>query len=514
MANRSKIDSNTVGLAYAEEAIIGVLPGEQGQAGSPVWNRLLPNSYNDFGGETIKVAPTPINDSRQRRKGVTTDLNASGGINHDMTFTNLTNLMQGMMFASTREKGFEEPTAITVGVNDVYLVASTTGFLVGSLIKGQGFDDSTNNALNVVTVIVSDTSVEVSDLVVDASPATGSSINVVGVEGATGDIDVDVSGDLPVLTSTTLDFTTLGLIPGQWIFLGGDTAGDQFTGAVNNGFKRIRTIAANSLTIDKSDTTMTTEANTTSKIRIFFGDVLKNETGTEIVRRTYNVERTLGVPDPDQPSQVQSEVLVGSVPSEFSLNIPSADLLKADISFMSIDHQPRLASLGPKQSSVQIPVAAQEYNTSSDISRMRLAGVSNTDENPAALFAFVTEASITINNNVTANKAVGTLGAFEVTAGTFEVSGSITAYFSTVAAINSVRNNEDATLDIGFVQDNQGIIFDLPLISLGDGRLNVELDQAITLPLITDAASGEDIDVNLDHTLLITYFNHLPSAAS
>jgi hypothetical protein len=69
------------------------------------------------------------------------------------------------------------------------------------------------------------------------------------------------------------------------------------------------------------------------------------------------------------------------------------------------------------------------------------------------------------------------------------------------------------TLDIGFARDNQGIIFDLPLIALGDGRLSVEVDQPITLPLTTDAASGQDVDTNLDHTMLITYFNYLPNAA-
>jgi len=517
MAQVQKIDSNITGLAYAEEAQLGLLPGEGGLGGSPVWYRLEPNSYSDFGGEIVTVAPNPINPSRQRRKGVTTDLNATGGFNHNLTFQNLTHLMQGVMFADIRRKGRQAVTAVDIdGSNpDEYEVAATAGFLVNSLIKGIGFANSGNNGLHVVTAVTTNASVEVATglLTAEAAPPTGARIDVVGHQATSADIDVDVSGDLPAITSTTLNFTTLGLVPGQWVFVGGDTSGTRFVTAANNGFKRIRSIAANRLTFDKSFSAMSNETGTGITLRLFFGDVLRNETGSLIKRRTYNVERLLGAPDDANPSQIQSEVLKGAVPNEFTLNIPSADLVSADLAFVATDNEQREATVGPKQSSVQIFQSAKEYNTSSDVGRIRLSTVSQTDEAPAALFAYVTEATISINNNVTPNKAVGVLGAFEVTAGTFAVSGELTAYFSNVAAIQSVRNNADVTLDISFVKDNTGIVFDLPLIALGDGRLNVEIDQPITLPLTTDAATGQDVAQTLDHTLLITYFNYLPNAA-
>lgn len=511
MAQVNKIDSNITGLAYAEEACLGLLPGEgtPAQPGSPVWHRLNPNSYADFGGEISTVAPNPINPSRQRRKGVTTDLDASGGFAHNLTFANQTNLMQGVMFANIREKGVENPTAVT---STVYNVASTTGFVVGSLIEATGFTNSANNGIKVVTAVVANTSLAVAGLVAEASPPTGAQLKVVGVRASQGDVDVDASQDLPALTSTSLDFTTLGLVPGQWIYIGGATA-RQFGTAANNGFKRIRSVAASRIVLDKSDAAMVTENNSAQTIELYFGDVLRNESGSDIVRRSYNLERTLGAPDDSNPSQIQSEVLVGAVANEFTLNIPSADLVTTDFAFVATDHATRIASTGPKQTSVNDPEATPEYNTSSNIPFIRLAEVSETSENPDPLFAFVTEATLTINNNVSANKAIGTLGAFDVTAGTFEVSGSMTVYFADVAAQAAVRNNSDITLAIGMVRDNSGIIFDLPLISLGDARLNVELDEPITLPLTTDAASGQDVSDDLDHTLLISYFAYLPNAA-
>jgi hypothetical protein len=520
MAQVSKIDSNITGLAYAEEAALGYLPGEGGNAGTPTWYRLNPNSYNDFGGEVVTKAPNPINPSRQRRKGVTTDLNASGGFNHNLTFANLTDIMQGIMFADTRIKPEQVVTAVDVSLApDVYDVASTTGFLVGSLIIGRNFANSKNNALNVVTAVTADTSVGVADgqLVAEASPPATADIKVVGYEFTDGDALIDATGDLPVLKSNggLADFTTLGIVPGQWVYIGGDVAANTFTDATNNGFKRVRSVATTGITFDKSDAAMVADAGVAGKtIRLFFGDVLKNETGSLIKRRTYNVERTLGVPDTSNPAQVQSEVLVGAVPNEFTLNVPQADLANIDLTFVATDNVQRLATDGPKQSSVGVFAAASEYNTSSDIGRIRLSTVSSTNEAPSALFAYVTEAKLTVNNNVSPNKAVGVLGAFDVTAGTFEVSGSLTAYFATVEATQAVRNNADVTLDISFVKDNTALVYDIPLISLGDGRLKVEVDQPITLPLNTDAASGEDIDAtNLAHTLALTYFNYVPTAA-
>lgn len=507
----SKIDSNATGLRYAEEVSFKTLPG------SPVWNTLEPNTYQDFGGEPTLIAREPINDSRQRKKGVITDLDASGGINTDLTYNNLQDLMQGFFFADLRPKGEEIVTVVDVDATnpDEYQVASTTGFLVGNLIKGSNFLEDANNAVNEVTVIDPDVAVEVADgvLVDEPAPPADAQITVIGHVGASADIDVDVTGTFPALVSSSLDFTTLGLIEGEWIFIGGDTANSDFVAPANNGFKRIRTIAANRLEFDKSDLAMSDETGTSILLEMYFGRVLKNEATASIVRRTYNLERTLGAPDDAEPAEIQAEYVEGAVPSEMQFNIPGANKITVDLSFVGADSITIDGPTALKTGARPTLEDADAYNTSSDFSRIRMAQHTDGSEAPTPLFAFAEQLTISINNNVSPAKAVGTLGAFEVTAGTFQVGGSITAYFADVAAINAVRNNVDITLDMVLVKSNSGIVLDLPLIALGAGRPTVEKDQSVKLPLAMDAATAAKIDPNLDYTIMLVFFDYLPNAA-
>jgi hypothetical protein len=195
------------------------------------------------------------------------------------------------------------------------------------------------------------------------------------------------------------------------------------------------------------------------------------------------------------------------------LNIPTADKITADLSFIGTAHSTIDGATSLKAGTRPSLTESDAFNTSSDFSRIKLATVDSTDEAPTALFAFAQDITINLSNNLSPNKAIGTLGSFEVTAGTFAVSGDITAYFADVAGIAAVQANSNITLDIAMAKSNKGIVIDLPLISLGDGRPNVEQDEPITLPLSMDAATAALIDENTDYTLLMTFFDYLPTAA-
>jgi hypothetical protein len=644
MAEVEKIDSNSTGLRFCEEESMGVLPA----AADQVWYPLEPNSYSDFGGEVTTLARRPINASRQNQKGVVVDLDASGGLNQDLTQNNTTRLERGFFFADIREMFDTQSIDSAVSDVDSALAADDTYNLFNgddlaapkiqaqSLVLASGFDTAANNGVYVVNSIarvraigtltaaanVSDgdtvtigttvysfetgaldaaykvlvgatASDSLDNLIaaingaagsgtlyatgtvahtlvtaaagagdtmdvtaisygtggnaiattevaaqlswggatltggsaaidVDASltdelaPTSAARVQVVGYEFAVGTLDVSMASTLPrlVRASGAVDFTTLGLVAGQFIFIGGDAADEQFVTDANNGWARIHSLAAAYIELDKTTSTMVAEVGAALTIRIFHSKVLKNETAESdlIVAHSFQFERSLDKKDTAIAGK-QGEYLVGGYMNEYTMNTKQADKLNVDMTIVAIDNEQRTQAQGLKSATAPATAATlvseDAFNTTSHVARLRMTVLDPADANPTPLWGFCTEFTITINNNVTPAKAVSRLGAFAVTAGQFDVGGDITAYFSDVAAVSAVRANEDVSFDAIFARDNYGVAYDVPLCALGDARLNVEQDAPIMLPLSMSAAE----DRTFHHTLLKTFFNYLPDLA-
>lgn len=508
MALRNKVDSNETGLSIAKEVLgqPGVLPV------TPDWYSLEPNEYDDFGGEPTLLARRPINSSRQRKKGAIVDLAANGGFNQDLTNDNSQMLASGFMYANFREKTNEIVGEVTA---TGYVVADETLYFANMLIFASGFTNSANNGLKLVTSIDAGSSeVRASGLVVEGSPPATAKIVLVGIQGGAGNIDVDATGDFAEITSAVIDLESLDIIPGEMIFVGGDTSSLRFATAANNGIKRVRSVSPGGFVVDKSDLTMVTEASTTETVQIFFGRVLKNELADLIVRQSFQLERTMGAPEQTEPTEIQAEYVLGAFPNEMEVVIESADKINVNYSFVAITNDHRISTEGVKTGNRIATVESDAYNTSTDFSRIKMSIVSNSNEAPEPLFAYITELNLNINNNVSLNKAIGYLGGFDATIGLFEVSAEVTAYFTQVQSQQAIRNNSDVTLDFFVAKDNRGFAVDIPLIALGGGMPEVELDEPIMIPLEADAATAVKFGSAFDHTLLWVFFDYLPDLAS
>lgn len=626
----NKIDSNSTGLRFALENPDGTLPA------NPVWYPLEPNSYDKFGGAVKTVARNPINDTRQRKKGVVVDVDAKAGFEMDITAANTQLLMPSFMFAALRTKAESSVPSVT-NAGSVYAPAANgASYFANNLLFAKGFTNSVNNGLKKVTGTPAANSVPITTALADESSLNGI-ISRVGHEFGAGAATIDVSGALPRLiisgvtaaTGTLTDATALpangdtvtvngkvytfqtvltevdgnvkigatvaatminlrnainrnnvgvagtdfaaattahpsvtatstattvavsaivwgtpgngitttatgtaavwggatlsggtgrsmldlGLIIGEWVCIGDDPVGMSFANSQNNGLKRVRALDNVSLSFDKSTVTMVTDAGTAKTIRVFFGRVSKNEAAALQQRQLVQFERTLGAPDTSSTA-VQAEYLTHSVANTLEVQMKAADKVTAKINFESSDQETRLPVDGLKAGSRPVIADSNAFNTSSNVARLSLAAIDPTTATPTELFAFLLDINLTINNNVKANKAIKYLGSFDHSAGTFMVDTKMTAYFSSVAAIRSVRNNADVTLDLTFAMSNQGITIDLPLVVLATDGATVKQDEPIELAVTSAAATASKLDVNLNHTLLMVFWDYIPTLAA
>lgn len=543
----STIDSNKTSLSYAEETSLKVLPG------SPVWHPLEPNTYASFGGDLKTVPREPINATRQRAKGTVTDLDVTAGFNSDVTQNNLTRLLQGFLFAKAREKFKTKPLngagIVITGVTATPTFTAATGLAavpVNSIIQSKNFTNLANNTITRVSAAaagaltvasyLADAPADV--LVVEGAPPAAASLEVVGY-ALHGDVLLYGPGSTfggatvvaPLLQSAAdVDFTTLGLIPGEWVYLGdatdalSDTSASEynFIGGTtrNRGYCRIASVTAHVLQFDLAiganlwalgaGAGGSCAVGASGHVSLYFGTVIRNEPlPANIVRTTYTLQRYLGK---NLANTDQLEEVSGAIPNEFTLGIPSNNKLAADLTFVAMDTvQQYLASL---PGTYEALVSEAAFNTSQDVYALLLYIVDPTVAAQAPLFAYATDQKITVNNNTKPNKAIGVVGAFEGSVGNFDVSGTLTCYFDDIAAQQAVRNNSDVGLSNIFAKQLSGFIVDLPLLTIALPGLKVEKDKPVMADITQTASPRPDpLGLGLNYTMLYNQFSYLPASA-
>lgn len=507
MVAPNKIDSNITGLAFAEEVSLKQLPGVVtngvNDESLAVWQNLEPNGYSDFGAEIATVARSFINPSRQKRKGGVSDLDATGGFTQDLTHSNLAHLLQGFFFADAHQRGSTKlldgtTNAVAATATRITFETPITGD--GNIHAATGFAESTNNFVHFDGTF--GTPLEYCDapvpLTLEPNPPASARVDIVGHQFAASDLTLTVVDGVVTLDSA-VDFTSFKIQTGEWLFIGGDTAPTRFTAGAF--YARVGLMTADKLTLEECTGNPVTDPGTGKTIQMYFGTFIRNESNPSLIkRRSFQFERQLG----NDGDGVQAEYIKGAVANELSITIPTADKIEAELNFVALDTDYRDGVEGLKGGDRIAAPGESAFNTSTGVYRQRLA----IHGSATPLFAYVTEAKLDIKNGVAANKAVGVLGGFDLTAGDFEVSGEITAYFSTVAAVAAIRRNDNVSFNVIGARENSGFVFDIPLLSLSGSGPKVEKDKEITLPVNMAAAENKR-----GYTASVTFFPYLPDIA-
>jgi hypothetical protein len=141
------------------------------------------------------------------------------------------------------------------------------------------------------------------------------------------------------------------------------------------------------------------------------------------------------------------------------------------------------------------PLRTTAFNTSSGIVSITTDVLSSVSE---VCFKSLT---LTILNNVSPEKCLGTLGATFVNAGLFEANLEGQMLFTNKSIVNAIRNNTTVTLQFIMLNEDGAIAVDMPELTLGGGGREFPVDQSVLVNItgasFTSNTFGHDLGVSL-----------------
>lgn len=495
--------TNRTGFRAVREATLGAAtPPTSG------WFKVEVNTPSEAGAQITTTPRTPISEDRARRKGVITDLDSPFAFQQDLTLEALEEFLPAALKADYKHPGgsgvaFFRPTAVVDGggSEDSFTVAADGDVVNDLLIRARGFTNSGNNGVFKTTGTSTGTAIKVATgtLTAEASPPSNAIVEVCGYEGATGDLEINASGNL---ISTTVDFTTLGLTVGQFIKIGDTATITQFATAANNDFARITAIAANELTLDKRGGTFATDNGSGKTIRVLFGRFVHDVavTDSDFLDRSYATEIAFDslLPGP----AAHYEYPIGNTLNETVLEFPLADKAGLSMAFVGTDTQNPTTSRHTGPSTARDALKTEVVNTSSGITRQRVAEIDETGR-----LTDFTNLTITLNQNVTPQKVHGTLGTSSLNEGNFDVDVSATALFTDATIVNRVRSNTTMGFDAIYETASEGgFAVDIPSATVGEASKGYPVNEPITVESTTSGFR----DATLGYQISFSLFPHLP----
>lgn len=490
--NNSAADSNATGLA--------VTKSEMPATAATKWLYMEPNEVSSFAATIEKVARDPLTKDRQRRKGSITSVATTPQFTADMTLEMMSYFAPGFLFSVWKGLQPESYSVTnTIASSSTYTVETGGAVLTAdTLVYADGFVNPENNGLKTVASATA-TTVVVNETLVDETASSKVRLYAVGVRGAAGDIQIDAGGNL---TSTALDFTTLGLTAGQYLNVGGaatvnqlDNATVTVNGKVLTTKARIAVIEANKLTLEARGTDYTLDAGTGKEVDLLFSAFVRNVSVDDVdfLKQWYHMEAAYNT------TPMLYEYADCCLNNTLAINNAMQDKAVLDLAFVGKDLMPPTDT--PRAGVRSNQVETEPFNTSSDIMRLQVTDV---DDN--GVTTFFKDTNISINNNVAAEYVLGNLAAEFMNFGNFEVDIETTAVFTDAILLNAVRNNTTLGLDMSYKNGDGGFVLSLPSGTFGDGSKSLPRNEKVKLTTPFMAHRDED----RGYTMGVSMFWYLP----
>lgn len=503
----SKVLSEAATVRIAQEVTTSSAP-------SSGWSQLQPNPGGiEIDPELETVERDPLSVYASDEKGDVVGLKANVKLTHDLNMDWLRIHANAIARSAAKHPGgtglaLFRPTAVTDGGGsaDGFTVAASGGLASGTLIYTQGFAETTNNGLFPVTSGSGGTSIKVATgtLTAEASAPANAILAVVGVRAGSGDITITAANHL---ASTTLDFTTLGLVKGMAIIVGGELTATRFatlpTSAPAVAYIKSAPTANLIELEDHNWTVAGADSGTSKTIDLYFGMYFQNRAlnDADYLEPTYHVELE------DQDAATGNTVPVytygeGCALGMVEINAPLKNKIVVTSSYVGTDiPDPVLtASRVSGPSSAYAPLATAMFDTSNDLEEVKLY------DSSGALVSEVNSWKLTINHNVKPREIQGTLGAVDHIFGKIRPSLTFEGYFTDYDQVKAARANRDLKWR-AFVANHQGgFAMRMPYTALRQPKKAYAANEAV---MISGAAPGFR-DPTSNVVFQMTLFGYVP----
>lgn len=515
----SRVLTNNTVTSYVRETSLGV-------AATSGWRIVEYNTINNLGATITTVARRPVSKSRQQAKGTTTDLDSAFEYETDYTVDATLDFVEAFCFADAANDNlvFRAANAVTDGYTIPAATASQAGKVQvlsssghQALFYAQGYAIAANNGLKKVTTDLAsnDTTLVTAATqgVIAETAATSAILELAGVRGKADDLSIVVTGTTAVITSAadfsgSTGFTSLGLTLGQFVHVGGLATANQFGAGASIGYGRITAFTAATLTLDKISTTVLSDNGVGDSVDILFGRFVRNVSVDAAAQDTYYREYShtfeaayqdlggVGTPKYEYPK--------GNYANQLKFTLPLSNKATLSFGFIGTDTAVPTASRATGPSTATSPIRTTALNTSTDIARIRTTAASSSN-------TYFKNLTLTLNNNVSPEKVLGSLGAAFMNAGIFQVTFEAQMIFADSTVKDAIRNNTTLTLDFlckntNTLEGNHGIFFDIPSFTLGGGGLELPQDQSVLVNLTGTAFR----DATLGTSIGISFFPVIP----
>lgn len=449
--------TNRVRVAVVRESTFGTTPGSARMRTARVT------------GEGIKYAPQFVNSAELRADRMSADpikVNEStqGPLNFEMSYPITNTFISELIVSALWNDWVKTPEFDNDGTADsvitdagttanTYAVASGGAAVkLGHLVRATGFAQNANNQIFRAASSTGTTIVGTSlGLVAETAPAANARLKVVGFAGVSGDITAAAGG----LASTTLDFTTLGIVPGQWLKIGGTAAGDKFATAANNDWVRVSgTVTANSIPLDNLPSGWGVDSGTGKTIKVWFGDQIRNGT----TRYSMSIER--GFLGQATPTYI---VARGAVVQSMDINVQAEQIVNCSASVLALTSAQGTVAYG---TTYDAATTAQVMSGSVNVGRIAESGAVIASPNWAKSVSFK------VDNGLRPYTAVDAVGAVDIQPGEFNITGQLSTYFGSNALLTKLLAGTVGAVNSRLQKNSQAIVFQVPRATFTDGAPN------------------------------------------